>query len=846
MVYENELLGSVLKVDPSVENDEIKAIQTIYKAVAGKEDRFPKSFILSGMAKGTQQYASGDFYLQLYVLYADGENDTEEIKFQNDCNTWQFTSKTFTTKEKAIAQIDLRIVYNNPGVAYFDNIYVTQVLDDFTVTTEYDEEGRVIEQSNGFKSVWYQYGEDNKVQVMYNSDNELYLYTYEGNLLKKEEYSIVTNPNWEYFTWESKDIRSITQYAYNDFGQMTSRAVYQGSPYGVRPTTPYVSESYTYETTPGSRIIGALLSATGNSGITTRYFYDTTTGQLLAEVYPDQQTGTCYTYNLDGSIATVMPASYTTSDGWSEVTDAQSVSYTYHDNMLLKGIFTETTNYYFFYDDFGNPDSIVVGAWKLAGYEYYPNNGKLRYLQYGNGTKIEYVYDALERVSEVWYHVGEESTKAYTYSYTAYGQLYRFDNLLTGKTLIYHYDGNQRLTGYVEYNTADMAIDFSANVDYDEKSRVETVGYTFDYRTNQGNYVDANLEYTYGYSDEGQISQFTLNANGDDHDFSYFYNHNGWLRRKIVNSNTGFQNTVVYTYDTAGARNYSRVKSYKSTMQDGSVTTYTFYYDSVGNITEIYVSQNEWYRYEYDDAGQLIREDNSLRNETYVYTYDNGGNLLTKQIYALTAEGVTPTNPINTYTYGYGAYNWGDLLLSYQGVSFQYDRIGNPTSYYNGSAYTFTWEQGRRLATAVVGTTELQFTYNDEGIRTSKTVNGVKHTYYLNGSQIVMEEWGNELLVYLYDAEGSPIGMQYRTSSFAEGVFETYWFEKNLQGDIVAVYDDRGVMQISYTYDAWGNFQIEFHDECTYSDNVALNPFLYRGYYYDAELGMYYLQSRYY
>ena len=99
-------------------------------------------------------------------------------------------------------------------------------------------------------------------------------------------------------------------------------------------------------------------------------------------------------------------------------------------------------------------------------------------------------------------------------------------------------------------------------------------------------------------------------------------------------------------------------------------------------------------------AGQLIREDNALLNKTYVYTYDNGGNLLTKQIYALTAEGVTPTNPINTYTYGYGAYNWGDLLLSYRGVSFQYDRIGNPTSYYNGSAYTFTWEQGRRLATA--------------------------------------------------------------------------------------------------------------------------------------------------
>ena len=41
------------------------------------------------------------------------------------------------------------------------------------------------------------------------------------------------------------------------------------------------------------------------------------------------------------------------------------------------------------------------------------------------------------------------------------------------------------------------------------------------------------------------------------------------------------------------------------------------------------------------------------------------------------------------------------------------------------------------------------FTYNSDGIRTSKTVNGVKHTYNLNGTQIVSEEWGNNIIVYL-------------------------------------------------------------------------------------------------
>ena len=53
-----------------------------------------------------------------------------------------------------------------------------------------------------------------------------------------------------------------------------------------------------------------------------------------------------------------------------------------------------------------------------------------------------------------------------------------------------------------------------------------------------------------------------------------------------------------------------------------------------------------------------------------------------------------------------------------------------------------------------------------KSIRTSKTVNGVVHTYQLNDGQIVSEAWGNNLIVYLYDASGAPIGMMYRTTSY--------------------------------------------------------------------------------
>ena len=92
----------------------------------------------------------------------------------------------------------------------------------------------------------------------------------------------------------------------------------------------------------------------------------------------------------------------------------------------------------------------------------------------------------------------------------------------------------------------------------------------------------------------------------------------------------------------------------------------------------------------------------------------------------------------------------------------------------------------------------MSFTYNDEGIRTSKTVNGVVHTYHLNGSQIVAESWADKLLVYISDASGSAIGMMYRTTSYAEDEFDVFWFEKNLQGDIVAVYNESGTKVASY------------------------------------------------
>ena len=133
--------------------------------------------------------------------------------------------------------------------------------------------------------------------------------------------------------------------------------------------------------------------------------------------------------------------------------------------------------------------------------------------------------------------------------------------------------------------------------------------------------------------------------------------------------------------------------------------------------------------------------------------------------------------------------------------------------------------------------------YNGSGIRTGKTVNGVLHTYTLDGTKILRETWGNNTLVPLYDNEDGVCGILYNDAA--------YYFYKNLQGDVIEIKNAYGVLVARYTYDSWGKvISIKNENGLDVANNAAhlgnVNPFRYRGYYYDAEIGKYYLQSRYY
>ena len=91
-------------------------------------------------------------------------------------------------------------------------------------------------------------------------------------------------------------------------------------------------------------------------------------------------------------------------------------------------------------------------------------------------------------------------------------------------------------------------------------------------------------------------------------------------------------------------------------------------------------------------------------------------------------------------------------------------------------------------------------------------------------------------LAFTYGADSKPLSVKYNGS--------TYYYVTNLQGDVIAILDSSGAMVVEYTYDAWGK-------PLTTTGTMAsalgmVNPLRYRGYVYDRETELYFLQSRYY
>ena len=167
---------------------------------------------------------------------------------------------------------------------------------------------------------------------------------------------------------------------------------------------------------------------------------------------------------------------------------------------------------------------------------------------------------------------------------------------------------------------------------------------------------------------------------------------------------------------------------------------------------------------------------------------------------------------------------------------------GNPLSYYNGADYTFTWEQGRQLASVTKGNKTASYTYDMSGVRSGKTVNGVSYEYTTLSGKITRMTWSGNAVDIVYDDAGRPYILRYTPSG---GATQTYYYVLNLQGDVVGLMNTSMQMVVKYSYDPWGKLT-GTNATSAYVALAQANPLRYRSYCYDIETGFYYLQTRYY
>ena len=358
-----------------------------------------------------------------------------------------------------------------------------------------------------------------------------------------------------------------------------------------------------------------------------------------------------------------------------------------------------------------------------------------------------------------------------------------------------------------ETRTEDGDNIFRVLYGYDEISRPNTLTYKYNNAYTQ--------KYSTSYIADNRITLFKLN-NGQSDVFSIVptFDTLGRQTSRTLKNGSGAQvekEDYAFLAGAGGANaSTSMVSSVGYYGSDSTVDeTYTYTYDNLGNIKTVSKNGTQIAAYTYNSFNMLTGYTDADGN-TYTYGYSSGKNISETGKYLLFYTDDVWLDRVTCIT--------DDASGKVFGIT--YDGIGNTLSYRDGMS--FTWKNGRQLATFTQGQTSASYDYNESGIRNKKTVNGVTTTYQLAGSMIVSENRNGNIIQYYYNEAGSVIGLRYNGND--------YFFRRNLQGDIIAILNTAGQTVVSYEYDPWGNI-LSTSGSLASTLGVA-NPFRYRGYYY--------------
>jgi RHS repeat-associated protein len=462
------------------------------------------------------------------------------------------------------------------------------------------------------------------------------------------------------------------------------------------------------------------------------------------------------------------------------------------------------TKYTYDYDGFGRMTDISISGIKYSETEYV--DAQTTRITLGGRDNFTTVTDKYGKVTEVKYNEETIVENVYDENGTLTASI---DN--SGEkeyTLNYEYDTDGRLVSERQ-STAEDGVILEKKIEYNRQGSVKRSEYLL-------NETELLYDYECDNTPEQRLTEITLP---------------GGTKQKIRNDGLG-RTTEVATGKLTKNVYYAKFGDHATNLVnsvwhgvDGTLDENTRYaYDKNGNIVSVKENGKETAKYAYDSLNRLVKEENTEFGKTEI-EYDGNGNILSKNVNG------------NSIKYAYSQKDWRDRLLSYNGQQIgEYDAVGNPWIY---RGVGLEWSRGRNLDKYG----EIAFTYNAQGIRTSKKVGNVETTYILDGATIVCEERRTngtltDTIYYHYGADGIA-GFKHNGVS--------YLYRKNVQGDITHIYE-KGIhgmltLKARYVYDAWGNTRVT-QDSNQFIAN--LNPFTYRGYYFDLETGLYYLQSRYY
>ena len=779
----------------SVNGSDVVYVSQVVNIADGKEnDKYVIGFSTKQVndSSNTEVYAGIEFFARKSVTGTESWEDIGFMEANPFITDWQSYAREFEINEE-YNQIKIVLCYNQVGEAYFDDVKLYKSLEQPEMTLE-----ELLESIEG---------------LSLDVTNESYA---TGKLFK------ITGDTKELFTSSS-------------FTNWTNQVV-----------TDYNDND-------------------------TRYLYNTNTG-LIARMVDGNAGNTTYTYNGVGELASVSQ----TVSGLGTLT----TSYAYTDDKI-SSVTHNGFSYNYEYDVWGNITSVKVGTQPLVSYQYASNNTDVNKITYGNGDYVTYSYNSAGEVSTIKsYSSGGILKSHFAYTYSG-GELSKVTDVLNGTETLYdgeNFTLKNTNSNEVYYSTSEVGkntIENYGNVSYNLDRESED----FDLITSATYNVEENSAVTKQYKFNSERDEFGRTTEKIARTFS----------AQEDGLNIDFYVSSEYDYkDVSDTRTTLLVDSYKTSVGlcaqvDGEFLTepseemqYFYSYDSMGNIVRIYVKELDedgsvleeitLCSYTYDKAGQLTRENNALLQKTFVYAYDIGGNIVSKSEYDFTEEATLPSSANDTIAYVYDG-TWKDKLTSFDGTAISYDSMGNPLNYVGVTVSgdmvegSLTWN-GRQLASVEVDGYRYEYSYDQNGLRTKSvkydvTDNTIEETMkyvwvdgVLAGYSLEKPDTGSvQTVKILFDDTGDSIGYTYYNAD--DGDYRTFYFQKNIQGDIVSVYDDEGTLLVTYNYDAWGNVTPSAHGsglEVALKALVALmfTPITYRGYNYDIYTGLYYLQTRYY